>query len=180
MTNDGVRKMTADYIWKNRNNGWVKNAALVQEAIPQICRLWAHAVRDELVSLGDCDIESLDEEDQDHFEVIISKANWGSRKLVFGCDPEWRVRDTWFGVYDAEGSTDKETRERLQLALDGARSDRSNRVEYDQEYPAYFYTRTFFEASDMVQAIAKEAQSLTCNMDEAPREARPAENGDES
>lgn len=182
MTNDAVAKMTADYIWKNRDSGWVKNAALVQEAIPQICRLLARAVRDELASLEDYEVAvALDEEDQDHFEVTISNENWESRQLVFGCDSEWSVGDTWFGVYDAVGSTDKETRKRLQLALDSARSDRSNRVRYDKGYyPAFFYTQSFFDAPDMVKAIAEEAKRLTCKLDKALRDLRPKGQADES
>ena len=111
MKNDSVTKMTADYIWANRDKGWVRNVALVQAAIPEVCRLWANAIRDQLSSLEHCDVEL--EDAKDSFEVTISKSNWGSRCLVFGCDRRWDLGGTWFAVYDTEDSTEQETRELL-------------------------------------------------------------------
>ena len=175
---DAISNMTAEYIWKNRDSGWVKNAGVVQAAIPQMCRLWADTIRDELASLQNCDINR--EIVATRFLVTVSKEGWGSRQIAFGCENRWRVDRTFFAIQEKEGRTEKEAWNELQLALDRARSDRRSPVEGEAGYPAYFYTQAFFDSPDMIKAITDELRSLACKLDKVLRETPPMEQNDDS
>ena len=165
-----VTKMTADYIWDNRDKGWGKNAAIVQNAIPEICRRWAIAIRDELGKCGVCAKASIE---RNYFSVTIRKPTWSPHYLIFACESGWALNRTWFGI-NTENGTNNEDREELRKALDEARSDHSSDVvRGGGANAAYFYSQALAGEHDMVRPVAEELQRLTCELDNVLTKTTP-------
>ena len=175
---DAVTKMTAKYIWENRDKGWVKNAMFVQAAMREICILWADDIRTELTSLEDFKVQSIEEGRR--FLVTVSHDEWGSHQLTFGCESPWDIGKTFFGVRNTKGNTGKESMNKLKQNFELARCDRGSQIQGYGAWPAYAYTHTVFDTSDMVKAIAEELRRLTCKLDQVLRETRPREQDDDS